>query len=207
MQRIGKRIRQIRKERGLTLKELGTAAQFDWSNLSRLERGLQGYSDDGLRRLADALSVDLAAFFQGEIEPHIAPPTREVPVLTLADAAQPPHTAGRYALTDAKVSGRAFGLFVRGDAMFPDFREGDFLIVDPAVEPRPGDFVVAAGPWRDAILRQYRARGVGSGGLEVFELTPLNPCYPSARSDADADLPIRILGTVIEHKRDLRAKD
>jgi SOS-response transcriptional repressor LexA len=207
MQHIGNRIRQLRKDKGLTLKQLGSAADYDWANLSRLERGRQGYSDEGLRRLARVLGVDVGEFFRTDSNGHVAPASREVPVLTLAEAAQPSHAATRFTLTEVDVSERAFALSVRGDAMMPEFREGDLLLVDPEMEPHPGDFVLAAGPWKDAIFRQYRERGAGSDGREVFELTPLNPCYPSTRSDAPTDIPVRVLGTVVEHKRNLRAKN
>ena len=60
---IGTTIRQLRKERGLTLNQLAALIESDVGNLSRLERGVQGYSDAILKKLADALSVPVAAFF------------------------------------------------------------------------------------------------------------------------------------------------
>jgi phage repressor protein C with HTH and peptisase S24 domain len=61
---IGTIIRQLRKERGLTLNQLAALIESDVGNLSRLERGVQGYSDATLKKIAGALQVPMAAFFE-----------------------------------------------------------------------------------------------------------------------------------------------
>lgn len=63
---IGTTIRQLRKERGLTLNQLAALIESDVGNLSRLERGIQGYSDAVLKKIAGALQVPVAAFFANE---------------------------------------------------------------------------------------------------------------------------------------------
>lgn len=63
---VGSKIRQIRKERSLTLNELAARIDSDVGNLSRLERGQQGYTDSILQRIAAALEVPVASFFVGE---------------------------------------------------------------------------------------------------------------------------------------------
>jgi phage repressor protein C with HTH and peptisase S24 domain len=65
---IGTTIRQLRKERGLTLNQLAALIESDVGNLSRLERGVQGYSDATLSKIAGALNVPVAAFFLKEGE-------------------------------------------------------------------------------------------------------------------------------------------
>lgn len=60
---IGANIRRLRKERKLTLNQLSVLVDSDVGNLSRLERGVQGYSDQMLSKLASALGVPVAAFF------------------------------------------------------------------------------------------------------------------------------------------------
>lgn len=60
---IGTIIRQLRKDRGLTLNQLAAQIESDVGNLSRLERGVQGYSDAILHKLAGALNVPVATFF------------------------------------------------------------------------------------------------------------------------------------------------
>lgn len=48
-----------------------------------------------------------------------------------------------YILTDSDISEYTFALRIEGDSMEPDFKAGDIIIVDPEVEPTPGEFVVA----------------------------------------------------------------
>lgn len=68
---IGSTIRRLRKARHLTLNQLAVLIDSDVGNLSRLERGLQGYSDQILGKLATALDVPVATFFIDEnVERH-----------------------------------------------------------------------------------------------------------------------------------------
>lgn len=57
---IGKVIRQIREARKATLEEVAFAADTNASNLSRIERGVQGYSAETLERIASALGVTVS---------------------------------------------------------------------------------------------------------------------------------------------------
>lgn len=100
------------------------------------------------------------------------------------------------------VSPRAFFLALEGDAMAPEFRAGDRVLVDPEVRPRPGDHVLARDGRRQALLRKYRVRGVDDEGTEVFDLVPLHPDHAVLRSDRNR---LVLIGTVVEHRRPLRA--
>lgn len=57
---IGQVIRSIREARKATLEEIAFAANTNASNLSRIERGRQGYSAEVLERIAQALGVTVA---------------------------------------------------------------------------------------------------------------------------------------------------
>ena len=57
---IGQVIRAIRGARKATLEEVAFAANTNASNLSRIERGTQGYSAEALERIAQALGVTVA---------------------------------------------------------------------------------------------------------------------------------------------------
>ena len=80
--------------------------------------------------------------------------------------------------------------------MEPDFREGDAVVIDPEVIPLPGDFVVAKNGEEEALFKSIDRAALSRA--EVFELVPLNEDYPTLRSD---QVPIRIIGTMIEHRR------
>lgn len=57
---IGQVIREIREARKATLEDIAFAANTNASNLSRIERGRQGYSAETLERIAQALGVTIA---------------------------------------------------------------------------------------------------------------------------------------------------
>lgn len=54
----GRRLRELRLERGLSINSLSRLADVDPAGLSKIERGLQSTSDDRRLRIAAALGVD-----------------------------------------------------------------------------------------------------------------------------------------------------
>lgn len=58
--KIGQIIREIREAHGATLEEIALSADTNASNLSRIERGTQGYSPETLERIAIALGVTVS---------------------------------------------------------------------------------------------------------------------------------------------------
>lgn len=105
-----------------------------------------------------------------------------------------------YINTDIENLGsNAFALRIKGDSNSPDFKEGEIVIIDPAIAPIPGDMVVAKNGGEEATFKKYRPRGTDENGQDVFELVPLNDDYPTLRSDRDG--PMRIIGTMVEHRR------
>jgi SOS-response transcriptional repressor LexA len=106
--------------------------------------------------------------------------------------------------TDLDLGSMAFALEVRGDSMAPEIQEGDVVVIDPDVDPLPGDIVAAKNGSHEATLKQFRPRGTNDQGQEYFELVPLNPVYPTMRSDHHH---VTIIGTMMEHRRYRRRKN
>lgn len=131
---------------------------------------------------------------------------RRVPVISYIQAGVWTEIAGDFQPCDAhdwlitsdKHSRETFVLTIRGNSMEPDFKEGDVVIIDPSVKPRPGSFVAAKNGRQEATFKKYRPRSIDVLGNEVFELVPLNEDYPTMRSD---EQPIEIIGTMVEHRR------
>jgi transcriptional regulator with XRE-family HTH domain len=48
---VGLKIRQLRKDHKDSLKELAKKVDYDWSNLSKVERGIYGASVDLLKKI------------------------------------------------------------------------------------------------------------------------------------------------------------
>ena len=100
--------------------------------------------------------------------------------------------------TDLDLGSMAFALSVRGDSMAPEIQEGDVVVIDPDVDPLPGDIVAAKNGNHEATLKQFRPRGTNDQGQDYFELVPLNPVYPTMRSDHHH---VTIIGVMMEHRR------
>jgi transcriptional regulator with XRE-family HTH domain len=60
---VGFKIKQLRKEKKDTLKELAQKVDYDWSNLSKVERGVYGASIELLKKIAEVYEVSPNYFF------------------------------------------------------------------------------------------------------------------------------------------------
>lgn len=65
---VGERIRAIRRRKGLSLRVLSAASGLSSNAISLIERGENSPTVSSLRRLAKALEVPIAAFFQDPSE-------------------------------------------------------------------------------------------------------------------------------------------
>lgn len=70
MDDLGKRLRLLRNERGLTLSQLGHQVGLSASYLSRIERGLAMPSLAGLATIARVLEVEVGHFFEEDVPSH-----------------------------------------------------------------------------------------------------------------------------------------
>lgn len=61
--KTGEKIRALRKAKQMTILELAAAIGSDVGNISRLERGVQGYKESTLMKIADALGVQVSDIF------------------------------------------------------------------------------------------------------------------------------------------------
>lgn len=94
-----------------------------------------------------------------------------------------------------------FCLKVEGLSMAPEFMPGDELVVDGSLEARPGSLVIAQeiqhGVARTT-FKKYRVIGINEFGVDVIELVPLNPDFPTLNS---TQIEISIIGVVVAHNR------
>ncbi|WP_080404010.1 LexA family protein [Burkholderia ubonensis] len=206
---LGGNIRKLRKEQKMTILALANMIDSDVGNISRVERGLQGCSDELLQKLATALRTTPAELLRDSSFENVEPiplGTRRIPVINSIQAGQlttvvdafPPGMALEWIETDVDVSPGTFALVIGGKSMEPEFAEGDKVIIDPEIRPQPGDFVAAKNGEEEATFKKYRLRGLTESGAEIFELVPLNPDFPTIRSD---QMELRIIGVMVEHRR------
>lgn len=64
---LGKRIRELRKLKGLTQEELGEKADLSYQFVGEVERGKVNISFDSLLKIARALEIDIGNFFRTDI--------------------------------------------------------------------------------------------------------------------------------------------
>jgi len=72
---FGKRLREIRVSRGLSQEALAFEAKLDRTYVSSCERGQRNISLDNIHRLARALRVSPATFFESSAKSRKKPPS------------------------------------------------------------------------------------------------------------------------------------
>lgn len=131
---------------------------------------------------------------------------REIPVISYVQAGMMTEAIDPFSLgdgletitTDLELSEVAFGLIIKGLSMEPEFKEGDKVIIEPAISPQPGDFVVAKNTEEEATFKKYRPRGTSESGNMIFELVPLNDDFATLHSERDH---LHIIGVMVEHRK------
>lgn len=221
MKTLATRLAWAREQKKLSQAELAKKSGVSQSTIGNLEAGIR-LTARSITAIATALGVNPVWLAEGK---GIAESTdgqvssiknvtassigvRRIPLISYVQAGCMVEVVDPYQLGDASeylqtdlvdLSPSAFALEIRGESMLPDFKEGDRIIIDPLIEPMPGDFVVAKNGHEEATFKKYRPRGkFDENGNTVFDLLPLNPDYPPMHSDI---VPLRIIGTMVEHRR------
>ncbi|MFQ2188993.1 LexA family protein [Aeromonas jandaei] len=223
METINDRISARRRAQKMSQDELAKRIGITRVSISKWESGLNQPKGRYLNDLAEALGVTVDWLLTGSgdtpelaeeqpipgyhnVEPAVMLPGKRIPILSYVQAGnwremceQATTFDGNveYVTASVDIGPCGFGLWLRGDSMLPQFKEGDLIIVDPDEAPQPGDFVVAKNGSNEATFKKYRPRGIDENGQEVFELVPLNDDYPTMHSDRQH---IQIIGVMVEHR-------
>ena len=109
---LGRRIREARSQKGMTLKQLDQSSGFSATHISEIERGKTSPTIGALIRIANALGKEPSFFIEEDLLPEIAMTSREKREPLTIDGAQ-----GEY-LTPGIPGGRlrAFLLRLKPDA-------------------------------------------------------------------------------------------
>ena len=173
----------------MTLVQLAEAIDWDDGNLSRLEREIQGTSEDRLSKIAMALDTTIAGLYsqndslkdgwENNIEPGPSIKGR-VPLISWVQAGDyveaidlfQPGDAEDWIETTVNIGPHTFAVRVIGDSMEGEFPAGTLLVVEPDMQAAPGHFVIVRNGDSEATFKQL----VKDGG--DFYLKPLNERYP-----------------------------
>jgi transcriptional regulator with XRE-family HTH domain len=205
---VGEKIRELRRERGMTGTQLAEKAGLDPSYLSKVEREKAGWSAEGLRAIAHALRTTPAALLDSAYTLKHFAGAYSVPVIDFIGQGMPSSGDLAAAATDAIAcdlpdSTGLFAMTVRSGPMEPEFHEGDIVVFRQGLAPLPGDYVAAHHPAEGGTFRRFKDLGTGKDGQRNFALVPLNDDYASYRSD---ETEWSIVGTLVRHIRDYRKR-
>ncbi|MEQ3528740.1 XRE family transcriptional regulator [Pseudoalteromonas sp. XMcav11-Q] len=179
---IGERIRNRRKELGLTQVKLSELADMAQQTLQKLESG-KSQTTKKLDKLAEALSCtpEYLQFGVGELDnASIGPEIRNrLPLISWvqagawADIQEVSELEAEHFLCPVNCSDKSFILRVQGVSMEPKFQDGDLIFVDPEAACVHGSYVVARlDDDNQATFKQL----IIEGGQKY--LKALNPNWP-----------------------------
>ncbi len=199
METAGERIKRLRKFTKTTQKDLGIYCGVSDVAVGYWERDLNLPNGDALIKLAKFFNTSEAYILYGipaKSSDSVISTIQRIPILSYVQAGQftdyPPENIFSedldYVETGIKVSPNSFSLIVKGDSMtnplgMPSIPEGALVIVDPAVEPLSGKFVVA----RLSGSNEVTIKKFIIDGPNKF-LLPLNPQYPSIPINGNCEI-------------------
>ena len=203
-------IRIIRKSKNLNMKQLGQLIGTSESAISQYETGKRQPDPATLIKLAEVLETSVDFLLGREItdsnlSPMEKPLTYGAKIRVLGKVpAGVPIEAIECIIDEVEISKEMsedgyeyLGLLVSGDSMYPEYLDGDIVIIRRQETAETGDDVVAYVNGYDATLKRLQRM---TGGIR---LKALNPQYESKfYSNEDIkQLPVSILGVVVEMRR------
>lgn len=193
-----KKLKELVKERGLT--EFADAVERSKSQISDITTGRRNMGERLAREFEQRLSLP-TGFFDTEFMKDQEEMLRlqqyhmKVPLLSWECLLGENSTPTEVLMTTLKISDKSFALRLFDTSMEPSICKGDDIIVDPTLEPRPADIVIAVVDGSYAV-RKYRAKSKSS-----FELVPNNPDFATINNQESE---IEIKGVVVEIRKFLR---
>lgn len=200
LQKMGSKIKQFRKMRGLTQDELAHAAGFkDRSSISQIESGISDISRDRFIKIADALSVDYSALlFDNNGNAHnIIIEAVSVPVLENITPVSSDASGAVDIPRKMAASGEHFAYIMRGDSMSPFIAVGDLLICKRQAAVKNGDIVVISVNGEIATVKRYQTE------RNLIMLYSDNPAFKPLMFTTSDNVNISIIGRVVEIRRQL----
>lgn len=217
------RLKESRKKAGKTQAEVAEAVKMSQPAYQALESG-RNQKSAFLPEIANFLAVDVNWLKSGissmstetcKSESNVSfvnNPLRQIPLLDYVQAGLL-NEVGYDGINPLGVSWTTyenlrpecvFSLKVEGLSMAPEFQPGDELVVDGSLEAKPGSLVIAQEVQHGiarTTFKKYRVIGVSEFGVDIIELVPLNPDYPTLNS---SQIEISIIGVVVAHNRSLK---
>lgn len=201
---IGRIIAAKRREKGLTLEEVGEQVGVAKSTIQRYEAGLITTPKLAvIESIARALSLE-PSVLTGKTSPvprnaesiHSSEAKVAIPILGVVSAGSgvfaDSNVLGYIMEDSSKISAAeeyAY-LIVKGDSMYPEFKDGDKVLVKCCSSADQGDYAVVMVDDDNGVVKKIE---FGDGWITLHSV---NPMYPPRKFVGNEILRIRIFGIV-----------
>lgn len=211
----GKMIAIVRDKRDMTQAELARRVNVTKQTISNYERLERDPDLEILEKIADALNIPMSMLVSRDGQQALlnsiydtnnkAPNAIRVPILGTIPAGIPIEAVQEVLdweelpLEMARGGKEYFSLRVNGDSMSPKYEDGDTIILRKQDTCESGQDCAVMVNTDDATFKRVRLTDNG------IVLMPINPAYePKFFSNKEVnDLPVRIIGVVIQIRRDV----
>lgn len=203
---LGSRIRALREQSQLSQKEFAAKMNIANNTLSMYENDLRVPNDTIKSKIADYFGVTID-YLLGRAPIETGGDIVQIPVLGSIPAGIPLEAIEDIVdweeIPKAMCSGgkEFFALKVKGDSMWPDFLEGDIVILRKTPSCETGDVCAVLVNGDEATLKTVKLAEDGS-----LTITPKNPSYPPKTFTPEQiqQLPVSIAGVVVELRRKIK---
>lgn len=200
---IGAKIAARRNELNLTLEDVGKLVGVAKSTIQRYEAGkIAAPKLAVLESIARALDMDIR-----QLTDKISPPQNLRPIRDISKKTAIPIlgrvAAGEGAFADSNIQGYIMEnsdtlsadaeyayLRVEGDSMYPEFKDGDMVLVKCCSSADSGSFAVVMVEGDNGVIKKIE---YGEGYITLHSI---NPMYPPRRFEGKQMEKIRIFGVV-----------
>ena len=203
------KIKEYRKDKGLTQKELGEIVGVKHNTISGYENCTTEPEQNILFKIASALNVSINDLFPSTTTSSLSknielkPKSVKIPVLGYIIAGVPIDAIEdiidyEEISADMAATGEFFCLKVKGDSMEPTFTEGDILVIrqQPDVESNQIAVVIVNGNEGTVKRIKKSSAGITLIGDNVSSFLPV-----FYTNEEIQQLPVTIVGKVVELRR------
>lgn len=200
------RILSLIKKQGMTQKTFAAHLGIRPQAITEWKQGITRSYKDRLPEIAQLLQTSVDYILTGN-EPSQSSSALRIPVLGTIPAGIPLeaiediHDWEEIPAAWADGGREYFGLQVKGDSMYPQYLEGDTVILRKATTCDSGDDCAVLVNGDEATLKRVFLHEGGA-----IELRPVNTAYPPRTyTPAEVeDLPVQLIGVVVELRRKIK---
>lgn len=203
---LGSRIRALREQSQLSQKEFAAKMNIANNTLSMYENDLRVPNDTIKSKIADYFGVTID-YLLGRAPIETGGDIVQIPVLGSIPAGIPLEAIENIVdwedIPKAMCSGgkEFFALKVTGNSMWPDYLEGDIVILRKTPSCETGDVCAVLVNGDEATLKTVKFAEDGA-----LTIAPKNPSYPPRTFTPEQvrQLPVSIAGVVVELRRKIK---